>query len=82
MKTKDAIDRLSNKVKDCVQRKLVPAKQCFCKYPTDLMKAKEVYHKTVTKYPHWKSTAVNLKRNGQSVVISFFALGIHFQRSC
>jgi hypothetical protein len=49
-----AIDLLSNKVMECVEKKLAPAQDCHCLYPDVLSEVRKVYDDILDKHSGWR----------------------------
>ena len=53
-----AIDKMSQKVSQCVAEKLAPPEKCFCRYPSELRTIGQKYKAAVKSYPEWKERVV------------------------
>lgn len=78
----EAIVRLSNKVTDCVERKLAPASECFCLYPQELSRVRSTYESTLRQHPDWKDKTVSYTLDGRTYAVSLDGLSRQLQRKC
>jgi hypothetical protein len=77
-----SIDSLSNKVTECVQRKLAPASECFCLYPQDLARVRNTYEGALRQHPDWNNKTVSYTLEGRTHAISLGGLSRQFQTQC
>jgi hypothetical protein len=77
-----AIVSLSNKVTECVQRKLAPASECFCLYPHELSRVRNTYEATLRQHPDWKNKTVSYALEGRTYAVSLGGLSRQFQTKC
>ena len=77
-----AIVALSNRVMDCVQRKLAPASECFCQYPQELSRVRSAYERTLRQHPDWKNKVVSYTLEGRPYAVSLGGVSRQLQRKC
>jgi hypothetical protein len=77
-----AIVALSNKVMECVQRKLAPASECSCLYPQELSRVRSAYERTLRQHPGWKNKVVSYTLEGRTYAVSFGGVNRQLQRQC
>ncbi len=77
-----AIVSLSNKVTECVQRKLAPVDECFCLYPQELSRVRNTYEGTLRHHPDWKNKTVSYTLDGRTYAVSFDGLSRQLQMKC
>ena len=77
-----AIVRLSNKVMECVQRKLAPDNECFCLYPQELSQVRETYEGTIKHHPQWKNKMVSYTHEGRTFAVSFGGVSRQLEIKC
>ena len=54
-----AIDEVSEKVMECVEKKLASANRCFCLYPIELSEFKKKYEMVIQRNPDWQNAIVH-----------------------
>ena len=77
-----AIVRLSNKVMECVRRKLAPDNECFCLYPQELSQVRETYEGTVKHHPEWKNKTVSYTLEGSTFAVSIGGVSRQLDVKC
>jgi|SRR5262245_29248016 len=77
-----AIVSLSNKVTDCVQRKLAPVTECFCLFPQELSHVRNTYQGTLRQHPDWKNKTVSYTLRGRTYAVSLDGLSRQLQTKC
>jgi hypothetical protein len=79
-----AMDRVTEKVMICVNKKLAPAQDCHCLYPGEVSNLKEIYNKALDAHPGWKDKVVNFTNDqgNYGYNISFYALHRQFEQKC
>jgi hypothetical protein len=77
-----AIVRLSNKVMECVQRKLAPDNECFCRYPQELSQVRETYESTTKHHPEWKNKTVSYTHEGRTIAVMFGSVSRQLDVEC
>jgi hypothetical protein len=77
-----AIARLSNKVMECVQRKLAADSACFCLYPQQLSDVRETYEGTLKRHPEWKKQTVSYTLDGKTFAVGMEGLGRQLEVKC
>jgi hypothetical protein len=77
-----AIVRLSDKVMECVQRKLAADSACFCLYPQELSQVRETYEGTLKRHPEWKNATVSYFRDGKTFAVSMEGLSRQLEVKC
>ena len=77
-----AIVSLSNRVTECVQRKLAPANECFCLYPQELSRVRNTYEDTLRQHPDWKDKTVSYTLDGRTYAVSIEGLSRQLQTKC
>ena len=77
-----AVDGMSNKVMECVQSKLAPASECFCRYPKELSHLRKVYEDTLKHHPNWKDKAVSYMRDDKGHAVSFSGMSRQLEIKC
>jgi len=77
-----AIVSISNKVMECVQRKLAPDNECFCLYPQELSRLRKTYEVTTKRHPEWQNKTVSYTREGKSYAISLGGVSRQLQMKC
>ena len=84
MRVHTGMEPVTKKVMYCVQHKLAPPQKCFCLYPKEVNKLKDVYDKTLKAHPDWKDNAVNFSnaQGNYGYSVNFFALRLQFQQQC
>jgi hypothetical protein len=77
-----AIVHLSNKVMECVQRKLAPDNECFCFYPQELSQVRETYEGTIKHHPEWKNKIVSYTHAGRTFAVSIGGVSRQLDVKC
>jgi len=77
-----AIVSLSNRVTECVQRKLAPTSECFCLYPRELSRVRSTYGSTLRQHPDWKDKTVSYTLDGRTYAVSLDGLSRQLQKKC
>ena len=77
-----AIVALSNKVMECIQRKLAPASGCYCLYPQELSRLRGVYERAIRQHPEWKNKVVSYSLEGRTHAVSFGGVNRQLQVKC
>ena len=77
-----AIVRLSNKVMECVQRKLAPDNECFCLYPQELSQVRETYEGTIKHHPEWTNKTVSYTHEGKTFAVSIGGVSRQLDVKC
>lgn len=72
----EAIDQVSKKVTECVEKKLERPEKCFCLYPAEVSKVREQYEFALKSNPEWKDRIVywTVKGNPTSYNLAFAGL--------
>lgn len=78
----EAIDAMSNKVMRCVEEKLAPPSDCYCRYPKELSHARNTYEDSIKQHPDWKDKTVSYLRKGKSEFVSLGGLRRQFEKKC
>jgi hypothetical protein len=80
----EAIDQVSKKVAQCVEKKLAAPEKCFCLYPAEVSKLGEKYEVALKNNPEWKDKIVywTVKGDQLSYNLSFQGLRRQFERTC
>jgi hypothetical protein len=77
-----AIVRLSNRVMECVQRKLAPDNECFCRYPQELSQVKKTYEGTIKHHPEWRNKTVSYAHEGRTIAVSIGGISRQLEVKC
>jgi len=77
-----AIVRLSNKVMECIQRKLAPDNECFCLYPQEVSQVRETYEGTIKRHPEWKNRVVSYTHEGRTFAVSIGGVSRQLDVKC
>ena len=77
-----AVVHLSDKVMECVQRKLAPDNECFCLYPQELSQVRETYEGTIKHHPEWKNKTVSYTRDGKTFAVSIGGVSRQLDVKC
>jgi hypothetical protein len=77
-----AIVGLSNKVMECVQAKLAPAGECFCRYPRELSRVRNAYEGALRQHPGWKNKSVSYTLESRTYAVSLGGLDRQLQTKC
>ena len=80
----EAIDQVSKKVTECVEKKLAPSEKCFCLYPAEIRNVKEKYDVALKYNPEWSDRIVHwtVKDSPLSYNLAFSGLRLQFERKC
>jgi hypothetical protein len=84
MALNEAIDQVSKKVTECVEKKLTPPEKCFCSYPAEVSKVKEKYEVALKNNPEWRDRIVywTVKGNPMSYNLAFAGLRRQVEMKC
>ena len=84
MALNEAIDQVSNKVAECVEKKLAPPEKCFCLYPAEVSKVREKYEVALKNNPEWRDRIVywTVKGSPMSYNLAFSGLRRQLERKC
>jgi len=84
MALNEAIDQVSQKVTECVEKKLAPPEMCFCLYPAEVSKVREQYEVALKNNPEWRDRIVywTVKGNPMSYNLAFAGLHRQVERKC
>lgn len=77
-----AIDRVSERVMECVDKQLAPPDQCFCRYPTELSNFKKKYELAIQRNPNWQNASVHWSTEGVGFNLVFSALRRQVEMKC
>ena len=77
-----AIVALSDKVMECVHRKLAAASECSCFYPQELSRVRSAYERTIRQHPGWKNKVVSYTLEGRTYAVSLDGVNRQLQRKC
>ena len=79
-----AIDQVSEKVMQCVEKKLAPQEKCFCLYPAEISKVREKYQIALKNNPDWNDRIVfwTVKGNPTSYNLAFSGLRRQLEMKC
>ena len=80
----EAIDQVSKKVTECVEKKLAPPEKCFCLYPAEVNKVREKYEIALKNNPEWRDRIVywTVEGNPTSYNLSFSGLRRQLEMKC
>ena len=80
----EAIDEVSKKVTECVEKKRAPPETCFCLYPAEVSKVREKYEVALKNNPEWRDRIVywTVKGNPMSYNLAFAGLHRQVERKC
>lgn len=80
----EAIDRVSTRVMECIEKKLVPQDKCFCLYPTEIHNFKKKYETALKNNPEWRNKNVSwtIKGNPMGYSLSFPGLRRQVEMKC
>ncbi len=84
MALNEAIDQVSKKVTQCVEKKLAPQEKCFCLYPTEVSKVREKYEIALKNNPEWRDRVIfwTIKGNPTSYNLAFSGLRRQLEVKC
>lgn len=78
----NAVDRVSEKVMECIDKQLAPPDQCFCRYPTELSNFKKKYELAIRRNPEWQNATVYWSAEGTGFNLVFSALRRQIEMKC
>ena len=80
----EAIDQVSKKVTECVEKKLAPPEKCFCLYPAEVNKVREKYEIALKNNPEWRDRIVywTVEGNPTSYNLAFSGLRRQLEMKC
>ncbi len=58
IKISRAVDLVTDKVMECIDKSLAPAKKCYCLYPKEVNSFKSTVNTILKKYPEWEGKTV------------------------
>jgi hypothetical protein len=59
IKINKAIDLVTDKVMECVNNNLAPAKKCYCLYPNEVTSFKSTVNTILKKHPEWEGKTIS-----------------------
>lgn len=74
-----AIELMSKNVMECVNKKIAPAKECFCLYPEKIKNFNMTVSGILDKYPEWENKAINWKLKDDPVGYNLYISGLRKQ---
>ena len=81
IKINRAIDHVTDKVMECVNNNLAPAKECYCLYPREVTSFKSTVQKILKKHPNWEGKTISwqIKNDPKGYGYTISILGIQTQ---
>jgi len=79
MALNEAIDQVSQKVTECVEKKLAPPETCFCLYPAEVSKVREQYEVALKNNPEWRDRIGHWRVKGEPMSYNLAFAGLRRQ---